>query len=99
MASGIVAWVRPHQHGVNMHRLSLLCWYRSMKKDAKLKEKKSKAWKQRQGEQKQAQAKKQKRYAAIQLGVFLRHVCHSMTYQTDLTICTCPFKSCTWYNS
>ena len=35
-----------------------------MKKDAKLKEKKSNAWKQRQGEQKQAQAKKQKRYAS-----------------------------------
>lgn len=34
---------------------------KSMKKDAKLKEKKSNAWKQRQGEQKQAQAKKQKR--------------------------------------
>ena len=41
-----------------------------LSKDAKLKEKKSKAWKQRQGEQKQAQAKKQKRYAALQLGVF-----------------------------
>lgn len=38
-----------------------------MKKDAKLKEKKSKAWKQRQGEQKQAQAKKQKRYAPVKL--------------------------------
>lgn len=34
---------------------------KSLKKDAKLKEKKSKAWKQRQGEQKQAQAKKQKK--------------------------------------
>lgn len=79
MASGIVAWVRPHQHDVNMLRYSLLCWYRSMKKDVKLKEKKSKAWKQRQGEQKQAQAKKQKRYAAVQLGVFLIRVCHSMT--------------------
>lgn len=56
-----------------------MCWYRSMKKDVKLKEKKSKAWKQRQGEQKQAQAKKQKRYAAVQLGVFLIRVCHSMT--------------------
>ena len=33
-----------------------------MKKEAKLKEKKSEAWKQRQGEQKQAQAKKQKKY-------------------------------------
>ena len=41
-----------------------------MKKDAKLKEKKSKAWKQRQGEQKQAQAKKQKRYAVVQLRAF-----------------------------
>lgn len=37
------------------------CDGRSLKKDAKLKEKKSKAWKQRQGEQKQAQAKKQKK--------------------------------------
>ena len=36
---------------------------RSLKKEAKLKEKKSNAWKQRQGEQKQQQAKKQKRYA------------------------------------
>ena len=43
------------------HRLCVGC--RSLKKDAKLKEKKSNAWKQRQGEQKQQQAKKQKRYA------------------------------------
>ena len=60
--------MRPHQRSV---RLSLLHWCRSMKKDAKLKEKKSKAWKQRQGEQKQAQAKKQKRYAAVELRLFL----------------------------
>ena len=41
---------------------AVFCAARSLKKDAKLKEKKSKAWKQRQGEQKQAQAKKQKKY-------------------------------------
>ncbi len=91
-----MAWVMLGHHDVNVLRLPLLFWYRSMKKDAKLKEKKSKAWKQRQGEQKQAQAKKQKRYAAVELGVFSAHVSHSMTYQTDLTICTCLFKPRTW---
>lgn len=80
VVSGNAAWLRPQHHGINVFRLLLLCWHRSMKKDSKLKEKKSKAWKQRQGEQKQAQAKKQKRYAAVQLGVFLVHVCQSVTF-------------------
>lgn len=57
------------------HRLGLpavSCVVRSLKKEAKLKEKKGKAWKQRQGEQKQAQAKKQKKYDCFMCELFLQ---------------------------
>lgn len=47
--------------GTVVLRLMFTSYDRSLKKEAKLKEKKGNAWKQRQGEQKQQQAKKQKR--------------------------------------
>ena len=58
---------RQHTTATMERQLTTLvpCGGRSLKKDAKLKEKKSKAWKQRQGEQKQAQAKKQKKYVHL----------------------------------